>query len=1041
MQYPMNRVDTTLASAGTGKTYSLVRTMTQAVADGADPARIVATTFTVKAAGELVERVREHLVAEGRVDAAIDLLGARMGTVNSVCGRLVAEFAMELGRSPASEVVPDESRDSLFAAAADEAIAASAPALNRLSEALGLQDREVDWRSQILRLVELARSNGIGPDRFADCAARSVEGLLDLLPEMARESAEDLDAVLRREVGLAIVNARKVKLKSGSSDVMEALEAADAIHRRGERLPWSLWAKLAKAKTPKADAAIFEATARAAGVHPRHPRLRQDLRRFVELSFECAAAALSAYQAHKAERGLVDFVDQEALALKVLRDPTNRERLSELLGHVFVDEVQDSSPLQIALFAEMARIAPRSAWVGDPKQSIYGFRSTDSSLTLAAAREAASDTGGSVAVLSTSWRSRPGLCAFVNDAFVPAFETMGLPRDGSAFSGAACDDAGLDVPPLSVWHLERKNKAQFAAAVVGGVIAALADPDAWPVRDGTGVRGLRPGDVAILCRANDDVADVAAALSRCGVPVSVELGLLFGAPEAQLVASALRWVADRGDRLAMVEMARLVGDAAEPSAWLDALGSADPNAALAELVPFVDLLDNLRERQVGSTPRETVDAVILATGVVDVACRWGEAAERVHLLEAVRGAAAAYEQECTRLRSPATLAGLVAWLAKRKPTRPRIQDPDAVQVITYHGSKGLEWPMVVLGQLEKGPKSSAFGVAVECDREPDWRDPLAGRWLRLWTWPYGKQAKDVHMDATAAESAVGRRASRFAREEAVRLLYVGTTRARDHLVLTAAVARSPAWLGVLDVGDGAHVALPAPGGDAIIVAGTSHRARSQTVRAVDSGTPRGAGVVHLSSVLGAASLRPLRVRPSDASGSEGGCTSQTELGPRLLLVGDCEIVVLGEALHAILACDWPNVSSQARVERAQAILERWGVADNLRATDAVSASDRLWRFLRFRFADARIRREVPVHAVMGSQEVVGRIDLLVETDEGFAILDHKAFPGRRDLWEAKAISHAPQLSLYADAVAAVTGMRCCGTFVHMPLVGTMLQVG
>ena len=51
------------------------------------------------------------------------------------------------------------------------------------------------------------------------------------------------------------------------------------------------------------------------------------------------------------------------------------------------------------------------------------------------------------------------------------------------------------------------------------------------------------------------------------------------------------------------------------------------------------------------------------------------------------------------------------------------------------------------------------------------------------------------------------------------------------------------------------------------------------------------------------------------------------------------------------------------------------------------------------------------------------------------------FPGRHDLWEAKAISHAPQLSLYADAVATVTGMRCCGTFVHMPLVGTMLQVG
>ena len=117
-----------------------------------------------------------------------------MGTVNAVCGRLVSEFAMELGRSPASEVIPEESLAAVFATAADEAIAAVAPALNQLSDVLGLTDRDVDWRSQVFRIVELARSNGIGPDRFANCAERSAEGLLELLPDAGPESAADLDA-------------------------------------------------------------------------------------------------------------------------------------------------------------------------------------------------------------------------------------------------------------------------------------------------------------------------------------------------------------------------------------------------------------------------------------------------------------------------------------------------------------------------------------------------------------------------------------------------------------------------------------------------------------------------------------------------------------------------------------------------------------------------------------------------------------------------------------------------------------------------------
>jgi ATP-dependent helicase/nuclease subunit A len=92
-------VETIIASAGTGKTYTLAQRISAAILGGLRPDRLMATTFTKKAASELQARIREELIRQGRADAAAGLLTARMGTVNSVCGAIVSEFSLELGRS------------------------------------------------------------------------------------------------------------------------------------------------------------------------------------------------------------------------------------------------------------------------------------------------------------------------------------------------------------------------------------------------------------------------------------------------------------------------------------------------------------------------------------------------------------------------------------------------------------------------------------------------------------------------------------------------------------------------------------------------------------------------------------------------------------------------------------------------------------------------------------------------------------------------------------------------------------------------------
>ena len=124
--------------------------------------------------------------------------------------------------------------------------------------------------------------------------------------------------------------------------------------------------------------------------------------------------------------GAIDFVDQEVLALELLTRPELVERLRGEIDLVLVDEFQDTSPLQLAIFLALAELAPRSVWVGDQKQSIFGFRGTDPALM-----DAAIDAilgGDEPETLTTSYRSRRQLVALTSDVFVEPFGSRSIPR-------------------------------------------------------------------------------------------------------------------------------------------------------------------------------------------------------------------------------------------------------------------------------------------------------------------------------------------------------------------------------------------------------------------------------------------------------------------------------------------------------------------------------------------------------------------------------------------------------------------------------------
>jgi ATP-dependent helicase/nuclease subunit A len=777
------------ASAGTGKTHRLETEVQQAVMDAhVAPEAIIAVTFTRDAARQLMERARARLFQAGQRGAAQRLLGARIGTVHGVFGSLLADYALEAGRSPSAQVVAEGAGSALFRVAADAVIGRHATQLNRLARRFGHEATRADWREMVREVVDLARQNGLHPTALAASADASWNGLAAALEPVGKDGMA-MNAALGGALAAALKQLPGGDNTDKTATVIETLREAERA-MEGDELPWPHWAKLAKLAPGRLSVAVVQPVIEAASQHGQHPQLHADLEAFIRGIFACAEEAYEAWQGFKQARGLVDFADQEASAFEMLARPAVAGRLEEEAALLLVDEFQDTSPMQLALFLRVAALLPRSLWVGDPKQAIYGFRGTDPELMQAVTAALPTRTGGTRDSLTDMRRSRPALVRFVNDMFGDAF-LPAVPRDQVAVKEWRQEPSGLS-PALGLWRLHGKNAALAANALAAGVAAMLADRAAWPVPDWTGRAPgpLRGSDIAVLCRSNDSARAVAEALAATGLKVALGRSGLFFRAECVMALAGLRWLADASDSAALAELAHLAEGDAEAPAWLAAtLTSADPHDALAKHVPGLAALEALRDRLDALTPAEALDAAIAALGVPVRLRAWGDASSRLANLEALRGLALGYEEECAQSGLPATAAGLCVWLAARDAEEPPSPDLDAVCVLTVHKAKGREWPVVVVADLDSEPKGRLFDkpVAMPCAGALDPLNPLAGRWVRLWPWPYAKQSSGTGLDTRAETTATGIADAAQAQREAVRLLYVALTRARDWLILAPRV--------------------------------------------------------------------------------------------------------------------------------------------------------------------------------------------------------------------------------------------------------------
>lgn len=780
------------AGPGSGKTRVLVSRFQSFIErDRVSPERLLAVTFTEKAANEMKRRIVEQLRAKGRGAERRALEGAWVLTVHGFAARLLKEHPVEAGVDPNFAILSEEEAETLQDSLAREMVEACAeedPAFFELLLAVG----EETLRESLLKVVDKCRSLALSPaDAFERAKPPPLAPLFEAFDSAlaavvqagrgstaaARERAEASEearkrlAALRRKKpgweGLEALRGMKgVLAATGTKGSLKGL-LYEAQAARGA---------LCSAFLEHANAPLYRAAAGAA-------------RRLDER-----------YAQAKREQGLLDFNDLEARALALLagEGPEKRAvqaRLAAYFQALFVDEFQDTNAVQERLLEPLAGREPMR--VGDRNQSVYHFRGAEPHVFRAAEEAHGKDPAGELLTMAENFRARPDLVAFTNNLFA-ALGLEGL-RSETLLARRAAAGARPCVEmhwAIAGAHEEIKRARVREAAHLAGALRDLIEEENVQVGGEDGrLRAARYGDVAILFRAMSNVGIFEYELRAAGIPYLVLGGHgFYERPEVKDMICLLKCLENpfHDIPLAAVLRSPLVGASDDTLLALARFAkSKDERKPLwsafqklrfvkglaagerARLEDFLKLhahyareLERLRIselllRLLGET-RYELKVLREADGerraanlrkLVEIARRF-EAQELLRLGDFIRYV------EGLRDREVRESEGLVEGES----------EAEGVTLMSIHRAKGLEFPIVVLADLgskPQGGRPELFRVSRERGVGMKARPPEAAA-----------------LEKTATYSAIESEEQAEEAGENARLLYVAVTRARDLLLLS-----------------------------------------------------------------------------------------------------------------------------------------------------------------------------------------------------------------------------------------------------------------
>jgi len=1029
------------AGAGSGKTTDLCTTVAEAVAKGLDPARILATTFTKKAAAELKGRIQAKLLSRDgeRITGTSDgerLELAAIGTVHSVAHQLLYRYAIEMGLSPRLEVMSEKAGIRALGELQGAMPMADRKMLADLAERLGVDD--LDQRIRLL--LNAKRGNRISDSDFARQIAESAERVCALLTPDGAAAEEKPANRLRELAGKALTEIDKLNDTTGTTD-----KARQKLRQlKSGQLP--LWGSYLEAirieagKRSGANAKLDSLRTHAAGVC-REPGLHADVRVFSAQLVQATLRLEAEYRRYKSDRGLVDFTDLETLLLELLENDALAARLAEDFDLVMVDEFQDTNPLQLAVFQRLRRIAPRNRWVGDPKQAIYGFRDTDSKLVndiWDGSPDAERDE------LPRNFRSQRGLVQLVGALF------------GSVFGADARQTPDKPGLPRGVerWIFDTKNQAEDAAALAVGIATLNAE-------------GIRFGDIAVLERTNPQIRTTADGLEKLGIPYLIEHPGLLSTREGAITLAGLRLVADRNDSLAAASVIHLLSDPDQDTPeWigkrLQTLRDTREEDVNVFRKPWEDdpRLAGIEDidRSLES-PSVIVQRVIEKLRLPALIARWNDPARRCSNLDSLLRHAREYEEGATDSGSAATLSGLILHLERLQEDRQDVCFPpmghDAVTVMTYHSAKGLEWPVVVLDGLNTSRDPDMWSPVVTGGGNAD-ADSLQGRTLRAWVWPFGttegefpRPRSGSGMEDRALASEEGQERAARDRAENLRLLYVGCTRARSKLVFGHREGNYE-WLARLTEIDRTLDCRLAEGEHKLEGIDTTFVLRRLTPQMVDECriAPRNCDRwVALKQRSGRHESRPRFHSPSQALPGPGFAVVRSEDLPGASCfpssAGEERHAAIGDAVHSYLAAlpSMRSINQPGKERVAARCLAAFRVTGLLSPADVVTTGERFLQWVKSKYPDAEWCAET---TAVGTRAAGGRwhgtMDLLLRLPGGgVVVIDHKSAPLRRDQCEAKVREFTGQITAYREMLCSA-GETVETAWIHFALAGVMVEL-
>jgi ATP-dependent exoDNAse (exonuclease V) beta subunit len=834
------------ANAGSGKTTVLVERFVRAVhEDGVSPGRILAITFTERAAGELRERVRRRLHELGDRGAARETEAAFVSTIHGFCARLLRAHPLAAGLSPGFAVLDEGTAAGLRQEAFDRALAGwmTGPAELDLAAACGVDG----LAGAVARAHDELRSRGMTRPRLPAAGLRhSPESALAGLVAAGAALADELDAT--GAAGVRVDGAReqleRVPLaRVGPGDDAGGvwagqdgglpdgcLPAGGEATRRGRTAPALGLDELKLhrgAKALKTEAADAYEAARL-----RCCEARDDAVGVVGLDLlgRLLEAFAERFAGLKRARGALDFDDLELCVRDLLvGDAELRERWSGRFDLLMVDELQDTNPREMSILGALDR--GNLFTVGDEFQSIYGFRHADVGIFRRRRAELAAEDG--VRALSRNFRSRPALLSAINAAFAPLFGADFVPL--VAGRAEPPDGEGSDGEPLvelmlsdsAGWQETAPGEEPGPGPPWRRAEAALL---AGRIEELIGTGGARAGEIVVLLRYATAAGVYGQALAERGIPIAAALGGgFYGAQEIADLGAYVRVLANplddvalygvlasplcglRADGLAVVGLA---ARALERSPWevLVAAGGGEPAAVeglaglsaedSGRLAGAVALIESERRAAGGLGLAD----LLVRSGYAERGLGGrGAALGRANIQKLLRLAREFEAREGSDLRAFADRLA-AGRLGSSREQHAQLAETDAVRLMTVHAAKGLEFPVVCLADLGHGPPIGAPIILTDGE--------AVG--LRLPDLEGGKPAEAF------AYTELRSRAGTAALAEEQRIAYVGMTRARERLILSGAAhfahwptpgpyAAAIAWLAPAVVGDLAE-RLPGPTG-------------------------------------------------------------------------------------------------------------------------------------------------------------------------------------------------------------------------------------